>query len=436
MELNSVYMKSILKSVVAVVAFAVLFSSCTANVQQAKSDKIVKTGIEVLESNGFKQLQGKKIGLVTNPSGVNSKLVSTVDILANAPGVELVALYGPEHGVRGDIHAGDKVSDDVDPKTGIPVYSLYGKTRKPSPEMLKDIDAIVYDIQDNGCRSFTFISTLGLLMEAAAENGKEVIVLDRPNPLGGNKVEGNIVEQGNFSFVSQFEIPYMYGLTVGELANMLNEEGMLKGEKGTNDTILKCNLTVVPMEGWKRNMVYTDTKLPWVLPSPHMPQAETSYYYPATGILGELGYVSIGVGYTLPFQMVAAPWIESAPFADALNALELPGVIFRPINVKPFYSVGAGQNMGGVQIYVTDYEKAHLTSIQFYIMQVIANMYPDKEVMQNADTGRFRMFDLVTGSNFIREKFTETKEYKDIEAYWNKDVETFKEKSKKYYLYE
>lgn len=396
----------------------------------------VKTGIEVLEGNGFKQLQGKKIGLVTNPSGVNSQLVSTVDILANAPGVELVALYGPEHGVRGDIHAGDKVSDDVDPKTGIPVYSLYGKTRKPSPEMLKDIDAIVYDIQDNGCRSFTFISTLGLLMEAAAENGKEVIVLDRPNPLGGNKVEGNIVEPGNFSFVSQFEIPYMYGLTVGELANMLNEEGMLKGEKGTNDTILKCNLTVVPMEGWKRDMVYTDTKLPWVLPSPHMPQAETSYYYPATGILGELGYVSIGVGYTLPFQMVAAPWIESAPFADALNALNLPGVIFRPFNVKPFYSVGAGQNMGGVQIYVTDYEKAHLTSIQFYIMQVIAKMYPDKEVMQNADTGRFRMFDLVTGSNFIREKFTETKEYKDIEAYWNKDVEAFKEKSKKYYLYE
>ena len=429
-------MKKVLNIVVALVAFAVLLPSCAAEAQQEKSNKVVKTGIDVLESNGFKQLQGKKIGLVTNPSGVNNKLVSTVDILANAPGVELVALYGPEHGVRGDIHAGDKVSDEVDPKTGVPVYSLYGKTRKPTPEMLKDVDAIVYDIQDNGCRSFTFISTLGLLMEAAAENGKEVIVLDRPNPLGGNKVEGNIVEPGYFSFVSQFEIPYLYGLTVGELAQLLNEEGMLKGEKGTNDTIVKCNLTVVPMEGWSRDMVYTDTKLPWVLPSPHMPQAETSYYYPATGILGELGYMSIGVGYTLPFQMVAAQWINAAEFADALNALNLPGVTFRPINVKPFYSVGKGENMGGVQIYITDYEKAHLTSIQFYIMQVIANMYPDKEVMQNADTGRFRMFDLVTGSNFIREKFTETKEYKDIEAYWNKDVEPFKEKSKKYYLYE
>ena len=428
-------MKRFLNIIIALVAFAVVVPSCTAKAGQESSKEVVKTGIDVLESNGFKQLQGKKIGLVTNPSGVNNKLVSTVDILANAPGVELVALYGPEHGVRGDIHAGDKVSDDVDPKTGVPVYSLYGKTRKPSPEMLKDVDAIVYDIQDNGCRSFTFISTLGLLMEAAAENGKEVIVLDRPNPLGGNKVEGNLVEAGNFSFVSQFEIPYLYGLTVGELAKMLNEEGMLKGEKGNNDTIVKCNLTVVPMEGWSRDMVYTDTKLPWVLPSPHMPQAETSYYYPATGILGELGYMSIGVGYTLPFQMVAAQWINAAEFADALNALALPGVTFRPINVKPFYSVGKGENMGGVQIYITDYEKAHLTSIQFYIMQEVARMYPEHEVMANADTGRFRMFDLVSGTNFIREKFTETKQYKDIEAYWNKDVESFKQKSAKYYLY-
>ena len=428
-------MRKALNIIIALVAFAVVVPSCTAKAGQESSKEVVKTGIDVLESNGFKQLQGKKIGLVTNPSGVNNKLVSTVDILANAPGVELVALYGPEHGVRGDIHAGDKVSDDVDPKTGVPVYSLYGKTRKPTPEMLKDVDAIVYDIQDNGCRSFTFISTLGLLMEAAAENGKEVIVLDRPNPLGGNKVEGNLVEAGNFSFVSQFEIPYLYGLTVGELAMMLNEEGMLKGEKGTNDTIVKCNLTVVPMEGWSRDMVYTDTRLPWVLPSPHMPQAETSYYYPATGILGELGYMSIGVGYTLPFQMVAAQWINAAEFADALNALALPGVTFRPINVKPFYSVGKGENMGGVQIYITDYAKAHLTSIQFYIMQEVARMYPEHEVMANADKGRFRMFDLVSGSNFIREKFTETQQYKDIEAYWNKDVESFKKKSAKYYLY-
>ena len=395
----------------------------------------VKPGIEVLRDGGFKELQGKRVGLITNPTGVDNNLKSTIDILHEAPGVELVGLYAPEHGVRGDVHAGDHVDNFVDPATGVTVYSIYGSKRKPSAEMLKDVDVLLYDIQDNGCRSFTFISTLGLLMEAAAENGKEVIVLDRPNPLGGNKVEGNIVEAGNFSFVSQFEIPYLYGLTVGELAQMLNEEGMLKGEKGTNDTIVKCNLTVVPMEGWSRDMVYTDTRLPWVLPSPHMPQAETSYYYPATGILGELGYMSIGVGYTLPFQMVAAPWINAADFADALNALNLPGVTFRPINVKPFYSVGKGENMGGVQIYITDYEKAHLTSIQFYIMQEVARMYPEHEVMANANTGRFRMFDLVSGTNFIREKFTETKQYKDIEAYWNKDVESFRQKSAKYHLY-
>ena len=419
-----------------IMSFALCAVLMVASCCAPQNEKVqVLTGIDVLEANGFQQLQGKRVGLVTNPTGVNKDLVSTVDVLFNAEGVELVALYGPEHGVRGDVHAGDLVSGNSDPKTGLPVHSLYGKTVKPTPEMLEGLDAIIYDIQDIGCRSFTYISTMGKVMEAAADLDLEVIVLDRPNPLGGEKIEGPIVEEGFFSFVSQFEIPYLYGLTVGELAKMLNEEGMLKGEKGTNDTIVKCNLTVVPMEGWSRDMVYTDTKLPWVLPSPHMPQAETSYYYPATGILGELGYMSIGVGYTLPFQMVAAQWINAAEFADALNALNLPGVTFRPINVKPFYSVGKGENMGGVQIYITDYEKAHLTSIQFYIMQEVARMYPEHEVMANANDGRFRMFDLVSGSNFIREKFTETKQYKDIEAHWNKDVESFKKLSAKYYLY-
>ncbi|MGL4331885.1 MAG: exo-beta-N-acetylmuramidase NamZ family protein, partial [Bacteroidales bacterium] len=190
----------------------------------------VKTGIEVLRDQNFKILEGKRVGLITNPTGVDSKLKSTIDILKEAPNVNLVALFGPEHGVRGDVHAGDKVDNARDEKTGLPVYSLYGKTRKPSDEMLKDIDVLVYDIQDIGCRSFTYISTLGLAMEAAAKNGKEVIVLDRPNPLGGHKVEGNLVEDGFISFVSQFKIPYVYGLTCGELANMLNGEKMLEGQ--------------------------------------------------------------------------------------------------------------------------------------------------------------------------------------------------------------
>lgn len=386
----------------------------------------VKTGIEVLMTNNFKQLEGKRIGLVTNPTGVDRNLVSTIDILHRAKNVNLVALYGPEHGVRGDVHAGDKVDNFNDPTTGLPVYSLYGKTRKPTPEMLEGIDALVYDIQDIGCRSFTYISTLGMIMEAAAEQGKEIIVLDRPNPLGGEKVEGNLVEDGYISFVSQFKIPYLYGLTVGELANMLNGENML-GKR--------CKLTVVPMEGWKREMVYGDTKLPWVLPSPHIPQDITSYYYPVSGILGELGYMSIGVGYTLPFQIFCAEWINADEFTAALNALHLPGIRFRPLHIKPFYATLSGQNIQGAQVYIMDYKAARLAEIQFYVMQVIAELYPDKAVFANADKGRFNMFDKVSGSNYVREEFSKRNKFSDIEKFWNKDEAAFKKLSAKYYLY-
>ena len=200
--------------------------------QQPQPAPIVKPGIEVLRERNFDVLQGKRVGLVTNPSGVDSKLKSTVDILYGAPGVKLVALYGPEHGVRGDMYAGDKVNDSIDQATGLPVYSLYGQTRKPTPQMLKGIDVMVYDIQDVGVRSYTFISTLGLVMEACAPLGIEVVVLDRPNPLGGLKIEGCYVEQSFNSFVSQYKIPYVYGLTVGELANLINEEGLNCGQKG------------------------------------------------------------------------------------------------------------------------------------------------------------------------------------------------------------
>lgn len=417
-----------------VIAISFLLAGCAPTAQPAGSAPDVKTGIEVLRDNGFKELQGKRVGLVTNPTGVDRNLVSTVDILANAEGVELVALYGPEHGVRGNVHAGGHVDSSVDPATGLPVYSLYGATRKPTKEMLDSIDVIVYDIQDNGCRSFTYISTLGLLMEAAAEYDKELMVLDRPNPLGGNKVEGCYVEPGYFSFVSQFKIPYLYGLTVGELATLLNEEGLVVGEKGDKEPF-KCRLTVIPMEGWNRDMLYADTKLPWVLPSPHVPQPESAIYYPASGILGELGYMSIGIGYTLPFQLFAAPWIDAEKLAAALNGRGIEGVRFRPLYIQPFYSAHAGENLGGVQMYVTDFNKAELTAIQFQVLEAVAELYPEKKVFDNANEGRYRMFDQVCGTNYIRETFAKNNKYSDIQEYWNKDVAAFKELSAKYYLY-
>ena len=380
------------------------------SVMQAQKIRI-QTGIEVLKAQNFRCLEGKRVGLITNPTGVDNELRSTIDILHEAPNVNLVALYGPEHGVRGDVHAGDHVSDQRDPATGLPVYSLYGKTRKATPEMLKDIDVLVYDIQDIGCRSFTYISTLGLAMEAAAENGKELIVLDRPNPLGGLKVEGNLVEDDCISFVSQFKIPYVYGLTCGELALMLNGERMLTDGA-------QCKLTVIKMKGWKRRMDYSATGLQWIPSSPHIPHPHTAYFYPVSGILGELGYMSIGVGYTIPFQMFAAPWAEADKLADALNALQVPGVIFRPIHLKPFYSVGKGEQLQGVQVHITDYAKAPLSPIQFLVMQEVARLWPERAVFDHADKGRFSMFDKVCGSHQIRERFSQNNRWEDIRPYW------------------
>ncbi|MDR0988975.1 MAG: DUF1343 domain-containing protein [Prevotellaceae bacterium] len=388
----------------------------------------IKTGIEVLKEERFKCLEGKRVGLITNPTGVDNQMRSTIDILYQAPNVNLVALYGPEHGVRGDVHAGDHVTDQRDASTGLPVYSLYGKTRKATPEMLKDIDVLVYDIQDIGCRSFTYISTMGVSMEAAAENGKEFVVLDRPNPLGGLKVEGNLTEDDCVSFVSQYPIPYVYGLTCGELALLLNGERLLAGK-------VQCKLHVVEMKGWKRRMDYTQTGLQWVPSSPHIPQALTSFFYPVSGILGELGYMSIGVGYTIPFQMFATPWIEAHKLADRLNALDVPGVEFRPIYLKPFYSVGQGEQLQGVQVHIMDLQEAPLAEIQFLVMQETAALYPDRAVFDHANQKRFRMFDLVSGSKQIRARFSKRNRWEDIRDYWYKDVAAFRELSKKYYLY-
>ena len=404
-----------------VLSLIILSAALTAGAQ-------VKPGIEVLRDNGFASLQGKRVGLITNPTGVDNNLVSTVDILANAPGVKLVGLYAPEHGVRGDVHAGDKVDGSVDKATGVPVYSIYGKTLKPTPEMLKDVDVLIYDIQDNGCRSYTFISTMGKAMEACAEQGKKFMVLDRPNPISGNKIEGNLVEDSCYSFVSQFPIPYIYGLTPGELARYLNEEGLIsKGDK--------VDLEVVPMEGYSRDMDFRATGMPWVLPSPHMPVPESCFYYPASGILGELYQISIGVGYTEPFKLFCAPWIDAEDLAKKLNDRDIPGVRFRPIHIKPFYSTGKGENLGGVETYITDVDKAPLSLIQFYVMDQLAQDYPQGRLFDSATQARKNMFDKVVGSKNIRPMFTKRYKVADIEQYWNKDNESFRAKSSKYHLY-
>ena len=394
---------------------------------------VVKPGIEVLRESGFQQLRGKRVGLVTNPSGVDSRLKSTIDILFQAPEVNLVALYGPEHGVRGDMYAGDKVNDSVDPVTGLPVYSLYGKTRKPTPEMLAGIDVMVYDIQDVGVRSYTFISTLGLVMEACAPLGIEVMVLDRPNPLGGNKIEGCYVQQPFNSFVSQYKIPYVYGLTVGELAVLINEEGLNRGQKGDQEPV-KCKLSVIPMQGWTRSMLYEDTKLPWVLPSPNIPFSDSPMYYAASGVCGELyGFMNIGIGYTLPFQVFGAVWLDPQALKSRLESYDIEGVSFRTIWYKPFAGSLKGQLVKGLQFFFTDYEKARITEVQFLVMQAVAELYPDKKAFSVVNG--YGLFDKVCGTDYVRNTFGQTYKLDDIKDYWRKDEDSFRALSQKYHIY-
>lgn len=389
--------------------------------------QMVETGIEQLVKSDFEILKGKRVGLVTNPTGVDRYLRSTVDILFNAPDVKLVALYGPEHGVRGEFTAGALVQGEIDPVTGLPVYSLYGKTRKPTAEMLRGIDVLVYDIQDIGSRSYTFISTLGLLMEAAAENGIPVVVLDRPNPLGGVRMEGAITRPGFISFVSQFAIPYLHGLTVGELALFLNGEGMLANG-------IKCDLQVIRMTGWSRIMYFEETGLPWVPSSPQVPTAVTPMFYAATGIAGELHTINEGVGYTLPFQILATDWINADKLARNLNNLKLSGIIFRPIHYTPRYGTLKDKLVHGVQIHLVEPEKAPLTLVQFYVMQELHTLWPEKDLF--SDLTRLQMFDKVCGTDSVRKEFIKNFRVDDIKGMWMNDIPEFRKKASEYFLYD
>jgi uncharacterized protein YbbC (DUF1343 family) len=409
-------------------ALYLLVALCLFTCSSVVKGQTVTTGLEVLVKSGFKMIKGKKVGLITNPTGVDRNLQSGIDLIFNAPGVRLTALYSPEHGVRGDFTAGELVGSEVDPSTGLPVFSLYGNTRKPTREMLKGIDVLVYDIQDIGSRSYTYISTLGLAMEAAAENNIPFIVLDRPNPLGGVRMEGPVTKPGFTSFVSQYPIPYVHGLTVGELAVFLNSEGLLNGG-------IKCNLEVVKMNGWKRDMGFAETGLPWVPSSPHIPNAQSPLFYPATGIFGELYVINIGVGYTLPFQLFASEWFNADSLAVSLNSLHLPGVIFRPIHYKPYYSVSQGKMVHGVQIHLSDNNKAALSLLQFYILQEAHKLWPDRDVFAMCDKSRLDMFDKVCGTDRVRIEFSKTFSVNSILGLWMNDIPDFRKKAEKYFLY-
>lgn len=385
----------------------------------------VALGIDVLERQKFAPLADQRVGLITNPTGVAGDLRATIDILHAAPNVKLVALFGPEHGVRGDAAAGDKVEDTTDAITGLPAISLYGKTRQPTAEMLADIDTLVFDIQDIGSRSYTYISTLAAAMEGAAQHGKRVVVLDRPNPVGGQRIEGRVLDLKYKSFVGYLPIPYLHGMTVGELALMANGEGWLEDGR-------KCDLQVIAMDGWRRDMEWEDTALTWVPTSPHVPRADSSRYYAATGIIGELNLMNIGVGYTLPFELMGMPGLNPQQLADELNRRKLAGVTFRPLYFTPFYSHYKGETCAGVQILFTDRKAAELTPLQFHVVDALRKQKPGLQVF---DGKRDAMFDKVCGTDWVRRTIEAGRPVDEVLAVWNKDVEQFRQQREKYLLY-
>lgn len=355
----------------------------------------VAPGVEVLLARHMDWLRGKRIGLITNQTGVSRDLRTTIDLLAERSDCRLVALFSPEHGIRGERPAGEAVKGERDVKTGLEVRSLYGSTRRPTPDMLRDIDALLYDIQDIGCRGYTFISTLGWSLEAALAAGKEFIVLDRPDPLGGTLLDGPVIPPGLFSFVGAYALPWVYGMTPGELARWICRTRNLKG-----------TVRVAPLAGWKRAMTYEETGLPWISPSPSVPRADTAFFHAITGALGELGTVSEGVGTALPFELIGAPWIQAEALAEEMRRLRLPGVLFSPAHFTPMAYGFAGKTCQGAQIHISDPKALCPSAVMIGLVQVLMRLYPEQRLLDPAPfksaSKEVQMFDRVLGSSAFR----------------------------------
>lgn len=402
---------------------SLLFSQAWA--QRAK----VECGVDIFFKEAlFKELKGKRVGLVTNHTGVDGRLKTTISLfLEQAPLLELVALFAPEHGIHGHAYAWDFVEDKKG-FGGIPVYSLHGATRRPTAKMLAGVDVIVYDIQDIGCRSYTYTTTLFYVMEEAAKYQIPVIVFDRPNPINGLIVDGPMLQEKWRSFIGYVNVPFCHGMTIGELASFFNEKYRVG-----------CQLRVVPMKGWKRWMSYRDTGLHWVPTSPQIPEPDSPVFYATTGILGELGLLNIGVGYTLPFKVVGAPWIQAVKFAEELNAQKLPGVVFLPFYHRPFYGLYKGQDCQGVLIVVTNQRQYRPVLVQHMLIGLLKTLYPKEVEKQiNAlDKNKKNLFCKATGNEEMyqilsKEKYAAWK----LILFQKEEREQFSKERKRYLLYE
>ena len=380
-----------------------------------------KLGIEVLLEQRLDLLRGRRVGLVTNATGLDSELRSDVDRFAAHPDFTLVALFGPEHGVRGDVQAGDHVASARDAATGLPVHSLYGEHREPTPAMLDGIDVLVFDIQDVGTRFYTYPYTLAGVMRAAKRAGIPVVVADRPDPLGGVRVEGPVLDPALASFVGQFPIPIRHGMTLGELATLFNTAFGIGAE-----------LHVVTMQGWRRGDEPLRGALPWVPPSPNMPTPDTALVYPGMGLL-EGTNVSEGRGTTRPFEIVGAPFVDADALAARMNALDLPGVRFRPVWFTPSFSKHAGIASGGVQLHVHDHEAFRPVRTGLALLVAMHALHPDRFAFLPGDPP---LFDTLAGNGWIRQAILDGASYASIEARWQPELRRFQQIRKACLLYE
>ena len=382
----------------------------------------VVLGSERLFNAESEQIRGRRVGLITNHSGVDAQLRATADKLHQSGLCELVALYGPEHGIRGAAQDGEHVANSTDPRTGVPVYSLYGQTREPDPAMLEGVELMLFEIQDVGARFYTYLYTMTQSIAACAKAKIPFLVLDRPNPIGGLDLSGNLLDPAFASFVGRYPIPVRYGLSIGEIARLFNEQYALGAE-----------LDLVEMEGWQRSFYWEDTGLPWVPPSPNMPSPETALVYPGTCFF-EGTNLSEGRGTAKPFEQFGAPFIDGPRLADALNDQSLPGVGFRPTYFLPTASKYAGESCQGVQIHILDRTLFEPLSTAFTAIETVSRLYADQFAWR-VPQGGVHNFDLLAGTDQIRLALDRGASTAELLASWAAEREPFATLRRRFLIY-
>lgn len=386
----------------------------------------VTLGLDVFfEEQLDARLKNKKVAILTNHTGIDRQKRTTLEAFLQKPKeYEVIALFSPEHGLKGQHYAWEWIKHSEE--KGIPIYSLHGQTRRPTPEMLKGVEVLVYDIQCTGVRAYTYPTSLFYMMEEAAKLDIEVIVLDRPNPINGKIVDGPMLEEKWRSYIGYINVPYCHGMTIGELARFFNAEYKVG-----------CKLSVIPMKGWKRSMTYRETGLAWIPPSPNVPEPDTPLYCPSTGILGELQMLNIGIGFTLPFKVAGAPWVKADEFAAKLNAQKLPGVHFQPFHFRPFFGLYKGVDCQGVLIQIEDPNVYRPLAVQYLLLGMLKSLYPEEFLKRLNDSSRKDLFCKANGTErvydiLLKEKYAAWKLIELDRA----EREAFLEKRKTYLLSE